>query len=327
VTDFQAPEKPPRRENGDAVVIVTGPTAGGKSGLTLALAERLDGTIVNADSMQVYRDLTVLTARPGPAEEARVPHRLFGVLGAEERCSVGRWLGMAVAEIAAARAAGRLPIVIGGTGMYLKALTRGLAPVPEVPDAVTAEAAALYDSLGGDAFRERLAALDPAAAATLPPGDRQRLIRAHAVAEATGRTLGEWQNEAPPGPPLKARFLTVLVMPPRADLYAACDARFTAMLAAGAMDEVRALLARGLDSTLPAMRAVGVPELGAVVRDGMDLEQAAGKARQATRNYAKRQITWFRHQLAPDLIVEQGGEAAAPDVLRLLQKSGVVRNV
>jgi tRNA dimethylallyltransferase len=320
VTDFQVPEKPPRdEESATSVLIVTGPTAGGKSGLALELADRLGGWIINADSMQVYRDLRVLTARPDAADEARVPHRLFGVLGAEERCSVGRWLDMAVAEIGAARAAGCLPILVGGTGMYLRALTEGLAPVPEVPAAATAEATALYDTLGGTAFAEILAERDPGAAAALPPGDRQRLIRAHAVAWATGRTLADWQNEAPAGPAVAAQFTTVLVLPPRDALYAACDARFSAMLGAGAMDEVRALLARGLDPSLPALRAVGVRELGAVIQGEMTLDQAADKARQATRNYAKRQLTWFRHQLAPDLTLDRGGAVAAADVLAILQ--------
>ncbi|HBC07108.1 MAG TPA: tRNA (adenosine(37)-N6)-dimethylallyltransferase MiaA [Rhodospirillaceae bacterium] len=320
VTDFQAPEKPLRDEEpATSVLIVTGPTAGGKSGLALELAERLGGWIINADSMQVYRDLRVLTARPDAADEARVPHRLFGVLGAEERCSVGRWLDMAVAEIGAARAAGRLPILVGGTGMYLRALTEGLAPVPEVPATTTAEAAALYDTLGGVAFAEVLAERDPAAAEALPPGDRQRLIRAYAVARATGRTLADWQNEAPAGPSVAAQFTTVLVLPPRDVLYAACDARFTMMLDGGAMDEVRALLARGLDPSLPALRAVGVRELGAVIQGEMILDQAADKARQATRNYAKRQLTWFRHQLAPDLTLDRGGAVAADDVLAILR--------
>ncbi len=320
MTDFQAPEKPLQdEESATSVLIVTGPTAGGKSGLALELAERLGGWIINADSMQVYRDLRVLTARPDAADEARAPHRLFGVLGAEERCSVGRWLDMAVAEIGAARAANCLPILVGGTGMYLKALTQGLAPVPDVPAAVTAEATALYDTLGGVAFAAVLAEHDPGAAGALPPGDRQRLIRAYAVVQATGRTLADWQNEAPTGPAVAGQFTTILVLPPRDALYAACDARFTAMLDAGAMDEVRALLARGLDPSLPALRAVGVRELGAVIEGEMTLDQAADKVRQATRNYAKRQLTWFRHQLAPDLTLDRGGAPAAADALAVLR--------
>lgn len=327
MTDFQDPENPPLGENSMPVVIVTGPTAGGKSGLALALAQRLNGAIVNADSMQVYRDLRVLTARPSEAEEALVPHRLFGVLGAEERCSVGRWLEMAVEAIAATRAAGRLPIVVGGTGMYLKALTQGLALVPEVPAGVTAESTALYEDLGGEAFRDRLAALDPEAAHTLPPGDRQRLIRAHAVAVATGQTLAAWQAAHPEDGPVAGPFFTVLVLPPRAALYASCDGRFTEMLDQGAADEVRALMARGLDPSLPAMRAVGVRELAAAMDGEATWDLAADKSRQATRNYAKRQMTWFRHQLHPDLVLERGGPDALVQVLDHPRFAELVRNV
>lgn len=334
MTDFQAREKPPRTEKSAGreistkapVVIVTGPTASGKSGLAMALAEELDGTIINADSMQIYRDLRVVTARPDEADEARVPHRLFGVLDAAERCSVGRWLDLAVAAIEETRKEGRLPIMVGGTGMYLKALTEGLAPVPDVPEAVTEQASDLYDELGGEGFRDKLAALDPDAAKTLPPGDRQRLIRAFAVVTATGKTLSEWQSSAAAKLPVAARFVTILVMPERADIYEACDRRFGAMLDAGAMDEVSAMLARGLDPALPAMRAVGVPELGAVMRGEMSLEQAGDKARQATRNYAKRQITWSRHQLSPDLTLPGGGPAALAQVLDYLRDVQVVRD-
>ena len=333
VTDFQGPENPPGEEKADPkgrgaetpLVIVTGPTASGKSGLALALAEQAAGTVINADSMQVYRDLRVLTARPDAAEEARVPHRLFGVLGAEERCSVGRWLDMAVAEVDAARNAGRLPIMVGGTGMYLKALTQGLAPVPEVADDVTASSTALYDELGGEAFRDRLAVLDAGAARSLPPGDRQRLIRAHAVATATGRALADWQADHPAEPPVRGPVVWILIQPPRADLYAACDGRFGAMLEAGAMDEVRDLLARDLDPGLPAMRAVGVPELRAYLQGEMDLDQAADKARQATRNYAKRQYTWFRHQMMPDLVLDRGGAGMLDEVLEKGTIPGLVR--
>lgn len=333
MTDFQGRENPLGEEKPETdheaadlpLVIVTGPTASGKSGLALALAECSRGTLINADSMQVYRDLRVLTARPDAAEEARAPHRLFGVLGAEERCSVGRWLDLAVAEVAAARAGGRLPILVGGTGMYLKALTQGLAPVPEVAEDVTAASTALYDDLGGVAFRDRLAALDAEAARSLPPGDRQRLIRAHAVATATGRPLADWQADHPAEPPVRGPVVWILIQPPRADLYAACDGRFGAMLEAGALDEVRALLARDLDPGLPAMRAVGVPELRAYLQGEMDLEQAADKARQATRNYAKRQYTWFRHQMTPDLVLERGGAGMVDEVLEKGTIPGLVR--
>src|SRR5512144_3283938 len=179
------------------VLIVGGPTGSGKSALALDAAEAFAGTVINADSMQVYRELRVLTARPSPSDEARVPHRLFGVLPAAERCSAGNWLGLAQAEIVTARNAGRLPIVVGGTGLYLKALSQGLAEVPPVPAAIRAEAEALYAEIGGEAFRRELARVDPQGASRLPPTDRQRFVRAYEVARATGRPLSDWQRRRP----------------------------------------------------------------------------------------------------------------------------------
>ena len=239
------------------LLIVAGPTASGKSALALALAEEFSGTIINADSMQVYRDLHVLTARPGPAEEARAPHRLYGVIDAAEPCSAGRWRGLALGEIEAARAAGRMPILAGGTGLYLHALVHGIAAVPAIPAEIRDAARALHAELGGAAFRARLAERDPDAAARLDPGDRQRLLRAYEVVAATGRTLGAWQRAAAPA--ARPGIACVILLPPRAQLYAACDARFGAMMAQGAEDEARALLARGLAADLPAMKAVGMP--------------------------------------------------------------------
>ena len=277
------------------VVIVAGPTASGKSALALAVAEALGGTIINADSMQVYRDLAVLTARPGAAELARAPHRLYGVIDAAEACSAGRWRDLALAEIVAAREAGRVPILAGGTGLYLRALLEGLAAVPPVPAALRAEARALHARLGGEAFRQALAARDPEAAQRLAAGDTQRLIRAYEVVTATGRPLADWRRAQGPasGPPAAA----VLLLPPRAELYAACDARFLRMMERGALAEVEAVLARGLDPALPAMRAVGVAELAALLAGRLSREAAVAAAQQATRRYAKRQYTWFRHQL------------------------------
>ena len=277
------------------VVIVAGPTASGKSALALAIAEAIGGTIINADSMQVYRDLAVLTARPGATELARAPHRLYGVVDAAEACSAGRWRDLALAEIAVAREAGRVPVLTGGSGLYLRALLDGLAPVPPVPAALRAEARALHARLGGEAFRRALAARDPEAAQRLPAGDRQRLIRAYEVVAATGRPLADWcrGRGRAAGPPAGA----VLLLPPRAELYAACDARFLQMMDRGALHEVQALLARGLDPELPAMRAVGVPELGALLAGRVSREAAVAAAQQATRRYAKRQYTWFRHQM------------------------------
>lgn len=293
------------------VVIIAGPTASGKSALALELAAAHGGTIVNADSQQIYRDLKILSARPDEAAMARVPHRLYGFLDAAERGSVALWRERALAEIAAARADGRLPILVGGTGLYLRALQRGLALVPAIPARVRAEAAALYDTLGGIAFRERLGALDPPAAARLPPGDRQRLLRAWEVVRATGQPLVEWQRQAPGAPP--SRFVTILIMPPRERLYAACDRRFEAMIAAGALDEAAALAARALPAGLPAMKGVGVPELMRHLRGEIPLDEAVAAAQRATRRYAKRQMTWFRHQIVADLVF---GELLSANILK-----------
>jgi len=329
VTEIIPPEKPEAATGAatgeDSIVIVAGPTASGKSALALILAERFRGTVINADSMQVYRELAIITARPTPEDEARAPHRLFGVLPAAERCSVGHWLGLAKETIAEARVAGRLPIVTGGTGLYLKALTEGLAPVPQVPEEVTEASGELYARVGGEAFRTRLAALDPMAAEKLPAGDRQRLIRAYAVVRATGRPLSEWQAQAPAGAAVAARFHTILINPPRDALYGACDARFDAMLDRGAVAEARAIDALGLDPSLPAMRALGVSDLIDHIRGGADLGTAAARAKQATRNYAKRQVTWFRHQLRPDLVLGAGGPDVAPAACAFLENAGLVR--
>ncbi len=297
------------------VVIIAGPTASGKSQLALALAEALNGVVINADSMQVYRELHILTSRPGEEDLARAPHRLYGVLSGAERCSAGRWRALAVAEIEAAREAGRVPVIVGGTGFYIKALMDGLSPIPEVPEAHANAADARYREQGGAAMLAALAARDPETAARLAAGDRQRLVRAWAVLEATGRPLSDWQREAPPVAEAGHRFHTVVLEPPRAELYAACDARFDAMLAAGALDEVRALDALGLDPGLPIMRALGVPELRRCLAGETPREQAVSAAKQATRNFAKRQYTWFRHQIQPSArIGAQYSESLEPEI-------------
>ena len=293
------------------VVIVAGPTASGKSALALALAERFRGEIVNADSMQIYRELPVLTARPTPADEARVPHHLYGVQSVAEVSSAGTWLKLALRAIAEIRARGRLPIVCGGTGLYLKVLMEGIAPVPDVPVATIDEAKRLYAAEGGEAFRARLATLDADAAERLVAGDRQRLVRAYAVVRATGRPLGEWHEDQPQTPPLAARFLTIVLTPERAALYARINARFDAMLDLGTLDEVAALEGRGLDADLPALKALGVPEFRRHLAGDCELAEAVEKAKQATRNFAKRQLTWYRHQLAADVAIADFGGAEA----------------
>jgi tRNA dimethylallyltransferase len=304
------------------LVIVAGPTASGKSALAVALAEEFRGVVINADSMQVYRDLNVLTARPGPDAEARAPHRLYGVIDASEACSAGRWRDMALAEIAAAREKALLPIVAGGTGLYLHALIRGLAAVPPVPPAAREAARALHAELGGTAFRARLAAHDPVAAARLPAGDTQRLVRAYEVVTATGRPLAEWQRmDAPRAGPAPS---AVILLPPREELYAACDRRVLAMVERGAFAEVATLKTRGLAPALPAMKAVGVRELGLYLDGKASRAEAIAAMQQATRRYAKRQYTWLRHRMEgmrPLTIGAQFSESLCPGIFSFIRQS------
>jgi len=313
-------------------VIVTGPTASGKSGLASRLAEAFDGVIINADSMQVYRELAILTARPGMAAMRSISHRLYGVLPGGEPCSAGRWRVMALAEIAAAHADGKLPIVVGGTGLYLRALVEGLSPAPEVPEATRAEAKALHGDLGGEKFHALLATRDPAMAARLHPNDTQRLLRAWEVMAASGRSLAEWQTLGQAGdggagwaktPALDGFWL--ICKPPRRDLYAACDARFLTMIDDGALDEVRALGALDLDPGLPIMKALGVRELSAHLSGELSLEDAVTQAQQATRNYAKRQMTWMRTQLpslarGPAMHFEQLSESLCVNIFSEIRR-------
>lgn len=283
-----------------AALLVAGPTASGKSALALSLARRFAGTVINADSMQLYRELRVLTARPTPEEEAAVPHRLYGVRAAAAAASVAWWREAALSAMAAARAAGRLPILCGGTGLYFLALTEGLSAIPPVPEAARAEARALLAELGAPALHARLAAIDPETAASLRPGDSQRIARAFEVARGTGRGLLAWQREGAHTGPAPWRFAAILLDPPRQALRSAIAARFDAMLEAGALEEVRALVAQGLDPALPAMRAHGVPELAAVLAGRMEMAAARARAVLNTGRYTKRQATWFRHHvLAP----------------------------
>lgn len=275
-------------------ILLAGPTASGKSALAMMLAARLGGQVINADSMQVYADLRILTARPTPAEEALVPHALYGVRDAAEAGSAAWWRGAALAAMEAARAAGRVPILVGGTGLYFAALTEGLAEIPPVPEAARAEARARLAAEGPAALHAALALRDPITAARLKPGDSQRIARAYEVALGTGRPLSAWLAAGGTGP-APWRFRGIVLDPPRDTLRAAIAARFDAMLAEGALAEVAALAARGLDAALPAMRAHGVPELIAHLGGGMSLAEAKARAVLNTGQYTKRQATWFRH--------------------------------
>ncbi|HEY6431834.1 MAG TPA: tRNA (adenosine(37)-N6)-dimethylallyltransferase MiaA [Acetobacteraceae bacterium] len=280
-------------------VIVAGPTASGKSALALELARRLNGTIINADSMQLYRELRILTARPTPAEEAQVPHRLYGVRPAGEPGSAAWWRCTAQRAMNAARAEGRRPILCGGSGLYFSALLHGLAEIPDVGPLARAEARALLAELGPVGLHTRLLTADPVTAVRLRPGDSQRIARAWEVWRGTGRGLAAWQADQPVVS-CETRFAAILLDPPRADLRAAIAARFAGMIAEGAVEEVRHLLTLGLDPALPAMRAHGVPELSAHLQGRMTLDDAAQRAVLATGRYTRRQATWFRHHPLAD---------------------------
>jgi len=284
--------------NTPPVLLIAGPTASGKSALALRLAEAMDGEIVNADALQLYADLRLLTARPTAEEEALAPHHLFGVSDGADGWSVGRWLNAALPVLDAIATRGRRAIVVGGTGLYFRALTRGLADIPAVPAAVRHAVAEIYERLGEDAFRQALGKRDPAAAARIAPSDRQRLLRAYEVAEATGKALSDWQSDTT-APLAPGQWRAVVLEPERKALYDRCDARLEAMVQEGALEEVRALMARHLDPLAPIMKAVGVRELAAHLSGELTLAEAVALAQQETRRYAKRQMTWFRNQ-TPD---------------------------
>lgn len=288
---------PLRSKNLVSAVLIAGPTASGKSALAISLGSRLGGTVINADSMQVYRDLRVITARPTAEEEAALPHRLFGHVDAATNYSTGFWIADAIATIKAERAQGRLPILCGGTGLYFKALLRGLSDIPKVPDDIRARVRAQAEGLPPAVLHERLKALDPLTAAGLRPSDPQRILRALEVFEATGQPLKSFQEKR--AAPLldAAQCRCIFLAPERAELFHRIDRRFDMMMEAGALDEVKALAARDLDPALPAMRAHGVPGLIAYLRGLATREDAVAKGKLDTRHYAKRQFTWFRHQL------------------------------
>ena len=278
------------------LLIIAGPTASGKSGLAIKAAERLNGLVINADSMQVYRELRVITARPGQEDEFRVPHRLYGMLSVKESCSAGRWREMAVKEIEIAWNDGRLPVLVGGTGLYFKVLLQGISKIPDISADIRDETRALHDRIGPKAFHAELAKVDIETAKRLSEADTQRLTRAYEVYLATGVSLSEWYLCDAQIQPIKADVQSLVFQPPRQELYAACDGRFEAMLGMGVLDEVRNLMDMHLDPSLPAMKALGVPELVSYLRGEVSLARATDNVKRATRNYAKRQTTWFRNQ-------------------------------
>ncbi len=279
------------------VIVIGGPTACGKSGLALAIAENFDGIIVNADAIQVYRDLRILTARPTEEEEKRIPHRLYGILDAKESCSAGTWQALALKEIENIQNIGKLPIIVGGTGLYLKALTEGIAPIPKIPLSVRKSVREFYSEVGKAEFYTQFTKKDPITAARIQPNDAQRLMRAWEVMEATGKSISLWQEEKMQSPNLK--FTMVVGTPLRETLYAACDKRIFNMISDGVLEEVKALMIRFQNekfNNLPVFKAIAFKEFSSYLAGDTTLDIAIAKAQQQTRRYAKRQMTWFRNQ-------------------------------
>lgn len=293
-----SPTPPEPTLNRPLIQLIAGPTASGKSALALEIARQTGALIINADSQQLYADLRILTARPSPMEEAQADHRLYGLVDAAEAWSVGHWCRAVIDLLAQTAAEARPVLLVGGTGLYFNALTRGLAEIPAVPAEVRASIEAEYLDIGEAAFRQQLSRFDLKAAETIERGDRQRLVRAMSVLRHSGQTLSHWQASTRP-------LLTPgswsgrVLEPDRVHLYQRCDARADQMMHDRVLDEVKALLSRHLDPNLPAMKAVGVRELGQLIAGTMNHDQALTALKQATRNYAKRQLTWFRNQ-TPD---------------------------
>lgn len=289
------------------VILIAGPTASGKSAVALVLAARLDGEIVNADSMQLYRELPLLSAAPDAADRARAPHHLYGIADVGDPFSVARWSDLAGAAIADIRARGKLPIVTGGTGLYFRALLGGLSEVPEIDPAVRRQVREMVLSEGAAAGHAALSAEDPAMAGRLHGSDAQRIARALEVVRSTGRSLAAWQETRADGPlsalDRQGGVGKVVMLPPRDWLYQRCDQRFDAMLAAGALEEVRALPPH--DPNLTALKALGIPQLRAALGGGMPMSEAVALAKTATRQYAKRQMTWLRNQCADWTVIHE----------------------
>ena len=295
------------------VLIIGGPTASGKSGLALSVARQKNGVIINADSMQMYDGLGILTAQPSPEDLAAAPHRLYATLQPDDICSAARWRDMALNEIDRAIAAGQLPVVVGGTGFYIRTLLNGLSPIPDIAPDIRERLNARQREIGNPAFHAELQKRDPVMAGLLNPYNTQRLVRAMEVLEGTGKSLAEWQALPPPPPPAHLRFVTATLVPPRERLYANCDGRFGIMLKQGALEQVREFM-KTATPAMPLAKALGYPELSSHLAGNISLTDAISLAQQSTRNYAKRQTTWFRNQMVPDIALD------APDAAALIAK-------
>lgn len=279
------------------VLCVCGPTASGKSALALDLANKYDGEIINADSVQIYQELNLLSARPDEEELTRAPHHLYGTLSVADSCDAQRWRDLAEPIIRSCHSRGKLPILVGGTGLYFKGMLEGFSPIPTVPEDIFEQGKSRFDTLGAEAFQQEVATFDPILAARLPATDRQRLVRGWTVFNATGRPLSDWQQEPLTGAPDGMDFKAVVLLPPREALYQRCNLRFEKMLAAGGLQEAEMLLEKGFSQDLPAMRAVGVRDLFPYLLGAASYEDTVALCQQSTRRYAKRQMTWFRNQI------------------------------
>ena len=281
----------------DTVLIIAGPTASGKSSLAIKAAEKFDGVIINSDAMQVYSELRILTARPSKYDESIVPHKLYGTLPATKNCSVALWKELAETEILACWQKGVLPIIAGGTGLYIKALMQGLSEIPQVSGEIREEVISRRNKKGAEAFHDELRRFDPKTALKVDLNDTQRMVRAYEVYLGTNRSLSDWQESKPTKAPFKANYQIVILDPPRDKLYKKCDHRFNWMIKNGAIDEVKGLLSLNLEPTLSAMKAIGVAQLTSYLSHEQTLDIAVSEAQKMTRRYAKRQLTWFRNQI------------------------------
>jgi tRNA dimethylallyltransferase len=301
-------------------ILLAGPTASGKSALALAIAEHVGGVIVNADSMQVYRELRILSARPTPDEEARVPHALYGFVSAAEAYSAGRFARDAAAAIGVARDQGRRPVIVGGTGLYFKTLLEGLSPVPRIGESIRDHWRSEADRIGAAELHRELARRDAVMAARLAPTDTQRIVRALEVIAETGQSLADWQKLRDPPILNEADTVRLLLTVDRFELHARADARFERMMAEGALEEARVIAGMGLDPALPAMRAIGVRPLLAALKSERSLEDAVERAKLETRQYIKRQETWFKsHMIAWKHINAQYMESNMPEIIAFIQ--------
>lgn len=303
------------------VIVIGGPTASGKSSLALEIAEAFGGEVVNADSMQVYRDLEILTARPPTDETRRVPHHLYGVLGAGERCSAGQWRTRALDAIRDIHRRGRVPVVVGGTGLYLRALMTGLHKMPAVPSAVRDDLNARLVTQGAPALHAELMACDPETAAGLNPSDGQRIVRALEIFIHTGKGLKSWQSGETEAVPDDLRFFSIVILPPRDALYDAVNERFVRMISQGGIEEVGRLMSQTPADDFPLLKAVGVQAIRSYLAGEIDRERLLELGQRDTRRYAKRQMTWFRRQIIPEITLKtKYSEIKLPEIFSEISK-------